>query len=44
MVRIGDVVPLDGYNARVIEMKGRRVSKVLLVPAPAVVTPELPPA
>jgi CBS domain containing-hemolysin-like protein len=31
MARIGDLVTLDGYTAKVIEMKGRRVSKLLLV-------------
>jgi len=40
MVRVGDVVTLGTYNARVIEMKGRRVSQVLLVPASASVTPD----
>lgn len=33
MARIGDTVSLEGYLARVMEMKGRRVSKLLLVPA-----------
>jgi CBS domain containing-hemolysin-like protein len=36
MARIGDTVSLEGYLARVIEMKGRRVSKLLLVPADTV--------
>jgi CBS domain containing-hemolysin-like protein len=36
IARIGDLVDLDGYNAKVIEMKGRRVSKLL-------VTPQVPP-
>jgi CBS domain containing-hemolysin-like protein len=30
MARIGDLVSLDGYNAKVVEMKGRRVSKLLV--------------
>jgi CBS domain containing-hemolysin-like protein len=30
MARLGDFVALDGYVAKVIEMKGRRVSKLLL--------------
>jgi CBS domain containing-hemolysin-like protein len=30
IARIGDLVALDGYNAKVIEMKGRRVSKLLV--------------
>jgi len=30
IARLGDWVPLDGYTAKVIEMKGRRVSKLLL--------------
>ncbi len=30
IARIGDTVSLDGYTARVVEMKGRRVSKLLL--------------
>ena len=30
IARIGDSVSLDGYTAKVIEMKGRRVSKLLL--------------
>jgi putative hemolysin len=34
MARIGDSVALDGYSAKVIEMKGRRVSKLLLAPEP----------
>jgi CBS domain containing-hemolysin-like protein len=33
IARIGDVVRLDGYDVKVIEMKGRRVSKLLLTPA-----------
>jgi CBS domain containing-hemolysin-like protein len=32
IARIGDLVSLDGYTAKVIEMKGRRVSKLLLAP------------
>ncbi len=43
IARIGDVVPLDGYTARVVEMKGRRVSKVLLA-GPARGTREESPA
>jgi CBS domain containing-hemolysin-like protein len=35
IARVGDVVSLDGYQAKVIEMKGRRVSKLLLMPASA---------
>ena len=34
IARIGDSVRLEGYSAKVIEMKGRRVSKLLLAPAP----------
>lgn len=30
IARLGDFVPLDAYVAKVIEMKGRRVSKLLL--------------
>jgi CBS domain containing-hemolysin-like protein len=30
IARIGDLVQLDGYTAKVIEMKGRRVSKLLV--------------
>ena len=30
IARIGDLVQLDGYSAKVIEMKGRRVSKLLV--------------
>jgi CBS domain containing-hemolysin-like protein len=30
--RVGDVVRLDGYDVKVVEMKGRRVSKLLLTP------------
>ena len=33
MARIGDSVVLEGHLAKVIEMKGRRVSKLLLVPS-----------
>jgi CBS domain containing-hemolysin-like protein len=32
IARVGDVVRLDGYDVKVIEMKGRRVSKLLLTP------------
>lgn len=32
IARIGDVVDLDGHAAKVIELKGRRVSKILLTP------------
>lgn len=35
IARLGDVVRLDGgYDVRVVEMKGRRVSKLLLTPVP----------
>lgn len=34
IARIGDSVGLDGYTAKVIELKGRRVSKLLLMPSP----------
>jgi CBS domain containing-hemolysin-like protein len=44
IARIGDLVQLDGYTAKVIEMKGRRVSKVLLVSTEAQVTPDNSPA
>lgn len=30
IARLGDLVQLDGYSAKVIEMKGRRVSKLLV--------------
>ena len=33
IARIGDLVSLEGYTAKVIEMKGRRVSKLLLAPS-----------
>ncbi len=32
IARLGDVVHLDGYNVKVVELKGRRVSKLLLTP------------
>ncbi len=32
IARVGDVVRLDGYDVKVVEMKGRRVSKLLLTP------------
>jgi CBS domain containing-hemolysin-like protein len=32
IARVGDVVKLDGYDVKVIELKGRRVSKLLLTP------------
>jgi CBS domain containing-hemolysin-like protein len=35
IARLGDVVRLDGYDVKVIEMKGRRVSKLLLTPVEA---------
>ena len=35
IARIGDLVTLDGYTAKVVEMKGRRVSKLLVTAAPA---------
>jgi CBS domain containing-hemolysin-like protein len=28
IARVGDVVPLDGYDVKVVEMRGRRVSKL----------------
>ncbi|MBI3771002.1 MAG: HlyC/CorC family transporter [Deltaproteobacteria bacterium] len=34
IARVGDIVWLDGYDVKVVEMKGRRVSKLLLTPAP----------
>lgn len=34
IARIGDVVELDSYSAKVIEMKGRRVSKLLVTANP----------
>jgi len=34
IARIGDSVAVEGYSAKVIEMKGRRVSKLLMVPTP----------
>ena len=34
IARIGDLVNLDGYTAKVVEMKGRRVSKLLVAAAP----------
>jgi len=34
IARVGDVVTLDGYDVKVIEMKGRRVSKLLLARRP----------
>lgn len=42
IARIGDSVSLDGYTAKVIEMKGRRVSKLLLAPAASGVTVPAP--
>jgi CBS domain containing-hemolysin-like protein len=30
IARVGDVVQLDGYDVKVVEMKGRRVSKLLV--------------
>ncbi len=32
IARLGDTVPLDGYDVKVVEMRGRRVSKLLLAP------------
>jgi CBS domain containing-hemolysin-like protein len=32
IARVGDVVSLDAYDVKVIELKGRRVSKLLLTP------------
>ncbi len=32
IARVGDVVRLDGYDVKVVEMKARRVSKLLLTP------------
>ena len=32
IARVGDVVKLDGYDVKVVELKGRRVSKLLLTP------------
>ena len=34
IAKIGDFVELNGFRAKVIEMKGRRVSKLLLIPEP----------
>ena len=34
IARIGDIVELDGYTAKVVEMKGRRVSKLLVTVTP----------
>lgn len=34
IARLGDLVRLDGYDVKVVEMKGRRVSKLLLTPHP----------
>lgn len=44
MAKIGDVVELDGFRAKVIEMKGRRVSKLLLTSEPKPVVTERPEA
>jgi len=44
MARIGDLVALDGYTAKVIEMKGRRVSKLLLVFSESHITQEPTPS
>ena len=33
IAKLGDLVTLDGYKVKVIEMKGRRVSKLLLTPS-----------
>jgi CBS domain containing-hemolysin-like protein len=41
IARLGDLVRLDGYDVKVIEMKGRRVSKLLLTPHPK--SPDRPP-
>ena len=35
IARNGDSVQLEGYTAKVIEMKGRRVSKLLMAPTAA---------
>ncbi len=32
IARLGDTAPLDGYDVKVIEMRGRRVSKLLITP------------
>jgi hypothetical protein len=44
MAKIGDMVELDGFRAKVIEMKGRRVSKLLLTSEPKPVVTERPEA
>ena len=44
MARIGDLVALDGYTAKVVEMKGRRVSKLLLVSSGSRITQEPTPS
>jgi len=44
MARIGDLVALDGYTAKVVEMKGRRVSKLLLVSSGSHITQEPTPS
>ncbi|MBI3300537.1 MAG: HlyC/CorC family transporter [Deltaproteobacteria bacterium] len=36
--RIGDTVPLDSHTVKVLEMSGRRITRVLIAPA----TPEVP--
>ena len=40
--RTGDRASVDGYDFRVLEMKGRRVSKVLVVRRPEAATAEVP--
>ena len=40
--RTGDRATVDGYDFRVLEMKGRRVSKVLVVRRPQAATAEVP--
>jgi CBS domain containing-hemolysin-like protein len=40
--RAGDRAPVDGFDLRVIEMKGRRVSKVLVVRRPETTATEVP--
>jgi CBS domain containing-hemolysin-like protein len=32
--RIGDTVPLDTHTVKVVEMSGRRITRVLVAPAP----------
>ncbi len=40
--RTGDRAAVNGYDFRVLEMKGRRVSKVLVTRRPQMATPETP--